>query len=238
MHRNAFVVGLASFTLLLGACGDDQEERARTVDPPVSEASDDEPEDLDGEDVDDEPEPEPEPDPEGFGVEEALLTLDDMPTGWTQEPGEGPGGDEQATLCDVEPLDEVEALEEGSAEFSAGDFGPLLSHTVAAFERGGAEQSLERFFEALDDCEEWTEETEDGPMTFRPTALSFPSFGDETLAIRVDVESELVDMTMDMIAWRRDDVLSLILAIEVFGAPDAEQIEELVATADERLADL
>lgn len=45
-------------------------------------------------------------------------------------------------------------------------------------------------------------------------------------------------MTIDMIAWRRADVLSLSMAVEAFGTPDAEQTEEFVAMADERLASL
>lgn len=77
------------------------------------------------------------------------------------------------------PLEEVEAVDEATAEFSAGDFGPFLNHTVAVFEGDDAERSLGIFIEVLDDCDEWTEETEDGPMTFRPTSLSFPSFGDD-----------------------------------------------------------
>ncbi|MGJ9372553.1 hypothetical protein [Nesterenkonia sp. CF4.4] len=229
MRRNALIAGLASLTLVLGACGDDGEERAQTIDPPPSEAPDGETENA----------PEPAPESEHLDVESALLTLEDMPTGWTEESDDASSDtDDDAALCDVELIGDAEAVDDASAEFSAGDFGPLLSHTVAVFDDDEAEQALEAFTEALSNCNEWTEESEDGPLTFRPAPLSFPSFGDDTLAIRFNVASEMVDMTMDMIAWRQANTINLIAVAEVFGTPDAEQTEEFVTVADERIASL
>lgn len=227
MHRKALIAGLASLTLVLAACGDDGSDRARTVEPPAPEASDTEPDNT----------PEAEPESVDFDVETALLTLSDMPTGWTQDPDETPDDtDDDAAMCELELLEDFGAVDTASADFSAGDFGPLLSHTVAVFENDDAERGLEAFTEAFENCAEWTEDTEDGPLTFRPTPLSFPSFGDGTLAVRIDVESEMVDMTMDMIAWRQAKTINLIAVAEVFGTPDAEQAEEFVTVADERIA--
>lgn len=48
----------------------------------------------------------------------------------------------------------------------------------------------------------------------------------------------MVDMTMDMIAWRQANTINLIAVAEVFGTPDAEQTEEFVTVADERIASL
>jgi hypothetical protein len=226
MRRNVLVLGLAAFALVLGGCGGDDDGRARTVDLPPK-APNEEPEE--------EAEDEPEPDPGAFDVEAALLTLNDMPTGWTQDP-EQDTDDDDATFCDVEPLDEVQAVDDASANFSAGDFGPLLSHSVGVFEDQDAEAAMDSFMDALEGCTEWTDETEDGPVTFRPTPLAFPSFGDDTVAVRIGAESELFDMTLDMVVWRRANVVSLITVVEVFGTPDAEQTEEFVTVADERLA--
>lgn len=229
MRRNVFIAGLASLTLVLGSCGDDSDERAQTVDPADTAAPASEPEDT----------PEAEPEPEDFDVETALLTLDDMPSGWTQDSSDTPSdADDDAALCGVELLEDAEAVEEAGADFSAGDLGPLLSHTVAVFEDDDAERGLEEFAKALENCSEWTEDTEDGPLTFRPAPLSFSSFGDETLAIRFDVGSEMVDMTMDMITWRQANTLNVILIIEVFGTPDGEQTEEFVTVADDRISSL
>lgn len=232
MRRNSLILGLLSFVLVLGACGDDGEERARTVDPPhASESADQEPENAGAN----------EPESGDLDVEAALLTLDDMPTGWTQGPDEAPSDEDagaDATLCEEEPLSEGGAHDEASADFSAGDFGPQLSHTVWTLDSDQSERGLEALIEALNNCEEWTEETADGPVTFRPAPLSFPSFGDEIVAIRIDVESELFDATMDMIAWRRANVMSLLGVIEVFGTPDGEQTEEFVRVADERIDSL
>ncbi|MCH8562031.1 hypothetical protein LTI14_02170 [Nesterenkonia sp. YGD6] len=229
MRRNALIAGLASLTLVLGACGGDSEDRARTIDPAASEAPNGESENS----------PDAEVGSGDLDVEAALLTLDDMPTGWTKDPDESSDDtDDDAALCELELLEDFGAVDTASADFSAGDFGPLLSHTVAVFDDDDAERGLEAFTEAFNTCDEWTEETEDGPLTFRPTPVSFPSFGDGTLAVRIDVESEMVDMTMDMITWRQANTLSLIAVMEVFGAPDGEQTEEFVTVADERLASL
>jgi hypothetical protein len=228
MRRNVLVSGSAVFALVLGGCGGDDDGRARTVDLPAPETPDEEP---------DEAEDEPQPDPGDFDVAAALLTLSDMPTGWTQDP-EQDADDEDATLCDVEPLEEVQAVDDASADFSAGDFGPLLSHMVGVYEDQDAEAAMDSFMDALEGCTEWTDETEDGPVTFRPTPLAFPSFGDDTVAVRIRAESELFDMTLDVVVWRRANVVSLITVIEVFGTPDADQTEEFVTVADERLAAL
>lgn len=229
MRRNIFVAGLASLTLVLGACGADNEERAQTVDPAETGTPAGEPESTS----------ETESASADLDIDAALLTLHDMPTGWTQESSDTPtDSDDDASLCGAELLDGAEAVSEAGADFSAGDLGPLLSHTVAVFDDDGAERGLEAFTQALENCEEWTEDTEDGPVTFRPAPLSFPSFGDETLAIRFDVGSEMVDMTMDMITWRQDNTLNLIVVMEVFGTPDGEQTEEFVTVADERISSL
>lgn len=227
MRRNVLVSGSVAFALILGGCGGDGDERARTVDRPAAEAANEEPEEA---------EDEPQPDPGDFEVEAALLTLNDMPTGWTQDPEQD--ADDDATFCDVEPLDEAKAIDDASANFSAGDFGPLLSHMVGVFEGQDAEAAMDSFMDALEGCTEWTDETEDGPVTFRPTALAFPSFGDDTVAVRIKAESELFDMTLDVVVWRRANAVSLLSVIEVFGTPDAEQTEEFVTVADERLASL
>jgi hypothetical protein len=231
MRRITLTICVAGL-VLFGACGDD-DERARTVEPPepaVTEAPDETPEP-------DEPE-EAAPEPKDIDLEAALLTLDDMPSGWTQEPEAETDDESDVTLCDVEPLDDVEAVDSSSREFSAGDFGPFLHHSVAVYESGQAEQALDAFLEALDACDEWTEETEDGPVTWRPRALSFPGLGDDTVAVRINVEAEAFNATVDMVTWRRGDFLSLLFTMEVFGSPDAEQMEELARVADERLADL
>lgn len=231
MRRITVMVCVAA--LLLSGCSSD--ERAQTVEAPEpdeAEAADEatEPDGAEAEDVAVEP--------QELDLQAGLLELDDMPPGWTQMPTDEDEEESGSTLCEQEPLDEIEAIDRVSTQFSAGDLGPFLDHTVALYDDGEAAEAMEAFLATLNDCDEWTEETEDGLVTYRPTPLSFPSLGDETVATRLTVEGELITMTIDMITWRRGDVLSLLLASEAFDAPDGAQTAALAETADERLADL
>lgn len=228
MSRITVMLYVAAF--LLSGCA--SEERAQTIEAPEPDETEETAE-SDGEQAEDVA-----VEPQEIDLEAALLDLDDMPPGWTQVPSEEDEDESETTLCEQQPLDEIEAVDRASTQFSASDLGPFLDHTVALYENGEAAEAMESFLTTLDDCDEWTEETEEGLVTYRPTPLSFPSLGDETVATRLSVESDLVTVTIDMVTWRRGDLLSLLLASEVFDAPDGEQTAAIAETADERLANL
>lgn len=232
----------AVLLLLATACGGGDSDRAETVSTPAPDPTptatpspDDAAEDG-------------ESDAEPADAEAALLRVGDLPTGWSTDPSDdddgdddGPdddGPDDGASLCDQDLVDEFDAVSEASASFAAGNMGPFLEHLVAILDDGQAEQALDRMLEALESCDEWTEDTEEGPTTYRPSPLSFPTFGDQTVAVRIDVENEMVSGTVDMITWRRGDAVSVVIASAIFDAPDAEQLEEIVAAADERLGEV
>lgn len=221
----------AVLLLLATACGEGDSDRAETVSTPPSDPTPTATASPDAAAKDSESDAEP------ADAEAVLLTVEDMPTGWSTDPSDDgdDGPDDGANLCDQDPVDEFEPASEATANFAAGNMGPFLEHIVAVFDDGQAEQALDMMLDALESCDEWTEDTEDGTTTYRPSPLSFPTFGDQTVAVRIDVESEMVNGTADMIAWRRGDALSVVIASAIFEAPDAEQIEKIVATADERL---
>jgi hypothetical protein len=214
--------------VLLAGCAADSDEEAEPEAGAVESES--EPE---------QPEEEEAPEAADLDAEAVLLALDDMPTGWTQQREESDAEVDdasEANLCDAESISEdASVIDDASRQFTAGDLGPILDHAVATFEDGQAEQVFDDFRRAFDGCTEWTGDTGEGPMTFRPSPLSFPSFGDETVAMRIAAENDMVDVTLDMVGWRRGDVISLIAVLEVFGSPDAEQTEAFVTVADQRL---
>lgn len=230
--------------LLTVACGGGDDERAETVSQPsptptVPASPDTASQDDDGDDdgADDAGAAEP------VEAEAALLRVADMPTGWSRTAEQDDGDDEDApagdpTLCDTELGEQFETISDASVQFSAGQMGPFVDHAVGVYEDGQAEQALTAVLDALGSCEEWTEDTDDGPVTYRASPMSFPTVGDQTVAVRLDVEAEMMAATADMIAWRRGDALSMVMASAVFDAPDSEQIEEIVAAADERLAEI
>ena len=237
MRRSMAMVCAVAFIVM--GCADD--EPAQTIAPPEPPEPD-QTEEIEADPrADAEDGPEAATEPGDLDPQDGLLRLEDMPTGWTEEAVADEDEDEgggAAGLCGVQPLDEVAAIDRADRRFAAGDLGPLLDQLVAVFEDGEAAEAMGSVLDALDDCDEWTEEAEDGPVTFRPSPLSFPGFGDETVAVRISAEADIVDATVDMIVWRHGDLLSAIAYTEIFGSPDAEQIEEIVTIADERLEDL
>lgn len=220
----------------VAACGAD-DDRAETVqgsDTPTADQTGDT-----AETPSEGPDEEEADEPETSDVDHALLTLGDMPSGWTQTPDDETDDEEAGTICDREPLDDRESIEDASASFRASETGPFVEHSVALYDGGQAEEAIDAFLAAVDSCDEWTEEDEEhGTITYRPQPLSFSSFGDQTMAVRINAESDMVNITMDAVVWRHGDALSLLTAIGAFETPDAELTEELAAIADERLAEL
>lgn len=181
----------------------------------------------------------------------ALLALEDLPTGWALSPADDDEDEEDPSdICGITP--EVEETNEVSVEFSKGQLGDRLFQSVLAFASvDEAERSVAEFRDAIGACDEWEQTTDDGSlMTLRPSPLSFATFGDETLAIRVDIEvqgrAEGMEFTAhgsgDVIIVRRASIGTMVsvLAIGLFGPPevDSTQTEGFVERADGKLAAL
>jgi hypothetical protein len=171
-------------------------------------------------------------------AETALLTVQDMPTGWSPQPSDSSFGGGDTSFCQQQTVGQFEPVSEASRQFSAGNMGPFAAHAVAVFEDGQAQQALDAMLDAVDSCDQWREYTNEGLTTHRISPVSFPIFGDQTVAVRLTTENEMMSVTGDMIAWRRDDALSVVFVAAVFDSPDAQQVEQIVTAADQRLQDL
>jgi hypothetical protein len=173
-------------------------------------------------------------------LSEALLTISDMPTGWTTSPPDeeeesADEGETFTTVCNVElPR---RSLTQVKAEFQKSQLGPFLQHTITAYPPGEAELFLEDFIDAANSCTEWTTAEDDQQFTWRLAPLSFPNLGDETFAIRTSTELELLGlMEIDTIYIREADVIINIahMAIGISGI-DSEQTEVFARLAIEKL---
>lgn len=236
MRRQIFAVtGIALLSIMTG-CGQNDDQADTVEGEPADESSDATP-DQEGADSDAASEQEGTGSDAAPDAEAALLTLNDMPSGWTQAQ-DTETSNEASAICDQEPMEDFDPVDEASADFTGGDLGPMLFHSVAVYEDDQAEQAIDTFLNTMDSCDEWTEEGENGTTTFEAKPLSFSSYGDQTVAVRIQADSEAVGVTMDMVVWRRDDTLSVLGMGEVMSSPDGETTEELVEIADERLADL
>lgn len=184
------VAAVAALVLVLGGCGGGEEaggERARTISVPSSEAA-------------------TEPDPEGDGdetlneaqLQASLLTVADLPTGYTAAPE---SGDEEAESDDsgttgatnecsdkFDDLGAAEGSEAASVEasFTSG-LGVILEQTLESYE--DEDQLQERFdnvVEILSECPSFSSTDPDGVTTdYSVAPLSFPKLGDDTVALAI-----------------------------------------------------
>lgn len=236
---------VAVLGLVSGACGgeNDPAERADTVDDAaeVETGRDGNEEEASG-DVD---------------VEQALLTLEDMPTGWTTSPDAGEDDEGAAEFCAEldfsEREDEPDA--EAEASFEGGEIGPFVTHLVARFGDGEAEKRFTALREAVDECGDFDTTDEDGTtITGQMSAVSFPELADESLAMRLSgtvttaADGELGElefpMAGDLVFFRQGDAVAAVfhLAIDAAafggggGGLDSAITEDLARKAAEKLA--
>lgn len=174
----------------------------------------------------------------------ALLTLEDMPAGWTegapiggaQFPARAPDARLNVPMCGSEPLEGWDSIADGSANFAAGEKGPFVVHSVRVYEDEHATEAMNAFEEARESCDEWTDENTG--VSYRHEALSFPSYGDQTAAERISGQGEQLNLRGNIVVWRRGNVLSTLLLATESGPPDDKRFQSIAETADKRLADM
>lgn len=238
MARHIALVVLVA--LFAAACGGG-ENRATTIEPtgsPAAEATDSTTAPEEVEKTTTAAETEMETEQAANSPDELLLMLGDMPTGWTTAPEMVTGDDDGGAtgFCGEPPIDEqFEPSAEAEAAFKKDDFGPFVNHAVATYESREAEQAMDAALEAAQSCQEWTE-TEDGEeTTFTLQPVSFPTVGDQTVAFRINAESQDFTFTGDVVFWRRGDLISLFSHLAFQGGLDSDLTEELVMAADDKL---
>jgi len=161
---------------------------------------------------------------------DALLTLDDMPTGWTTAP-ELLEDQEDAGECTFN-LDLPED-DSARAAFKEGDLGPFVLSSVGRFVNADAAAGYVDEIQAfIDRCQS---STEDGVATAL-SPLSFPALGDESLAFRITIDDpEAVPVEGNVVVIRRGEAASLVGLLTTFSSPDAALTEELAVAAADRL---
>jgi hypothetical protein len=168
----------------------------------------------------------------------ALLTLDDMPTGWTQEKPDPDEDDQTVTpkACAgvFDALDEHDPLAEAEASFSAGDFGPSLEHSVSSWPKSQS-QALKQIGDALRKCPKFTSTSKDSTsVTFEATGLSFPNLGDRTLALRLKGKSDGIGVVADIV-YVAKGTNAVVLTTTGLQPLDGATFERLARTAIARL---
>jgi hypothetical protein len=192
------VLTIAAVVVLAAGCGgDDPPERADTVEgasPSATEGDEaGEPEDVAGEALNAEQ------------AEAALLTLEDLPTGWTVDASEETDSEDTTDPAECAALfdslnEAADPVAEAKANFTAGGgFGPFLVHDVTSHESDLTDH-IGEIVDALDQCPEFSMTDAEGVTTELTTApLSFPNLGERTLALRIQGSTPDLDVAFDVV---------------------------------------
>lgn len=159
---------------------------------------------------------------------ERLLTIEEMPAGWTAKAVEIEESDGTGTydaFCKKDLI--ARSIGKVSVDFEGGGFGPFLIESISAY--GSADDAKASFAEykaAANECLEFTDDSGNA-ITLAP--MSFPAYGDDSFAFRSIIGS----FTADAVQIRVGDVLVLILQMGV--TTDAELHQVLVEEALSKL---
>jgi len=177
--------------------------------------------------------------PLATSVDDVVLTLEDMPPGYSPRPSEDED-DEPTPPCEGVPATDVEPIEEATSEFSAGQTGPFIASAAGSYpDAATANGQLDYLVGAIADCGNTIEIVADDGSTNTATLtpLSFNQVGDRTIAFRATIDDGPVPVSFDQITAQADNVVILLTYVTALGdQPDAALAEELLQTMVDRVA--
>lgn len=176
-------------------------------------------------------------------VKEALLTVDDMPSGWTVSPDDDEDDDSDSETDATSPeckklaavMDEDDTSEsfgEGEIEFQESEFGPFLSESVSSEEGDEVEKSMNSFREAFETCDSFTQTDDEGVKTeFKISDMSFPDLGDDTIALKMSAEAMGIPVDIPLVVVRVDQNVILLASVGLGEGMSSADLEKVARTA-------
>jgi hypothetical protein len=179
-----------------------------------------------------------EPPPSKADLRAALLTVDDMPSGWAVSPPDKSTNNDD-TFCPAAKGTKLDFLSAGeSVTFVPGTIAPLIAEGLTA-ERSNANQKYDALVESLRKCEgqTWTSKSSDGTVstdTLQPE--SFDKYGDESHAWGLTSKQQGGTATVDIVLIRKGDVLTAMVGFSIIsfvgsGQLDPKVFSDVTATA-------
>lgn len=194
IRRLIGIVAMAALPLTAAGCGDDRPDRAVTVDPQGTSAAENAP---DAEIVE-APEAPAGQQLNKAQINKALLTVADLPGGWTASPADD-DDDSEDTVSPPKCQDVLDALDgtstdaaaEGEANFNkGGPFGTILSQTISSYADEVDAGRVQKIADAFSDCPTFNSTDADGEVSkVTVSPMSFANLGDQTLAFAMTLES-------------------------------------------------
>lgn len=194
-----------------------------------------------------EPEPTPSPEPPiaditDADMEQYLLTLQDMPLGWTFQPqddeeDESDPEDETTAFCGAPRPDNLsESVASADANLQVSSRGPLLNHQVNLYPDEDTSKGFMDWARNRYACGEWTVVDTDGtetPLRFSP--LAFPNVGDDTFVVRISMPGGILgDIEVDVVHVRVGAYVTQIQHFG-FGGVDTQLTLNFIETAVAKL---
>jgi hypothetical protein len=173
--------------------------------------------------------------PSEESVRAALLTLQDMPTGWTTDPT--PSTDSGTdTLCNI-PSAKQQRLVFADLDLQKSELGPFFSQTIGIYETGAAKKLMDDAVKILETCREWETTNSDGTkFTLKLAPMSFGKVGEQTFAFRMTGTSGGFPIQADVVYSREGDVLMVVTYLTVgLNAPDTTLTETLAKTGHDKI---
>lgn len=218
------------------ACGEDRDSRAVTVDDGGSSKEDDAKQE--------------EAPASAAGMflskakaQQALLTVPEMPTGYTSEEPEDDDEDKstyEPAKCKAvfEELDKAHKDADVKAEagfVKGGAFGIHFTEEISSFKTPVADDAFDDVIGGLKECSSFTTIDPDGTKSkFAMSALSFPNLGDKTLALSGTIESEGFSLGLTMVAIQIDHNIVSLASGGITGS-GAEDMEAVARAAVKKL---
>jgi hypothetical protein len=129
---------------------------------------------------------------DAVGLESAVLALEDLPTGWSEDTAPPPlTPEDSGGFCD-RPNEAARAQTAGAVASAQVTFtdgsadGASVTETAFSFPTVKAAKSyMKATRAAIDACPSWKALSDDGAMTRSVAPISFRKVGDETIAVRI-----------------------------------------------------
>jgi len=209
--RNAL---LLTAVPLLAACSSTTQGQAQTLAAPSTAASS----------------PSPAVNAANPVLKAALLTVTDLPAGWSAfQSSDNSGGPASCPALNNGPWKKLP--QSADANFSQGQAGPFLLEELASGSSNQVSAALQSFANATSTCSHFTSKSGSNTLDLTLTALSFPKYADSTYAFAITIKSDAgLNAAGDIVVVRKGNVL-MEVTVFGFGSVPVSQAEDLVSKA-------
>ena len=168
----------------------------------------------------------------------ALITLADLPDGWSESAVDEDQDEDERFGCGVETYVQAVPVAAAIVSYSLSEFGLFIVQEVGVYE--DAEDAYDELEADVKACSDLQVPGDDGTGFTRDREITEinddAGFGDESIRFVVRAQIFLGELTGAGLAIRRGDVISILAFVAIDSPPISDELEQAVAqAADDRL---